>query len=190
MTGAQGTEQALADIDRKLRELQQALSQVSEAPPPPPPAGHAPARPAAPAEGDELVGQAAALAAALERHIRVLVGLQDELERSTRELAEAFGRASSAPPDQRRFQGVVMIDVGPFADIGALGTFEHGLATMGVADDVHVRSYEGSRALVHLRLDEPAPLLAEMSRALPFDFEVTAVSGQELTIELAGGADG
>lgn len=207
MAGTHETQSALADIDRKLRELQQQLTHVSEAAPSrattrggdvgrtaseSEQAGNAPATGAAPPsrrrqtspEGSELIGQAGALAAQLERHIGVLQGLQEELERSTATLAQAFGTHSSAPTAEPLFQGVVTIDVGPFSDIGTLGTLEHGLADLELVDDVHVRSYEGSRALIQLRLDSPVQLIEEMRRAVPFRFEVTSIDEQHLAMDL------
>lgn len=188
MTGSQETQNALADIDRKLRELQQELAHVFEHPQTsslrsgaevPPPSAPSPS-----AEGTELVEQAAILGAQLTRHIRVLQTLQDALERSTSALTDAYRAHSAARDAQGTFRGEVTVNAGPFTDIGTLGAFEHALASLRVVEDVHVRSYEGNRALVDLRLGVPAQLVEEVRRALPVSFEVTGMSEQELTIEL------
>ena len=111
---------SLADMDRKLRELQRELALVgrsSDEPAPQPAADPAPpsasAEPEAPAEAGEqaeaivadaraeaahIVDQAAARVAAIGEQIDELQRLRDDLQRSARALVDEYERALSRGP--------------------------------------------------------------------------------------------
>ena len=82
------------------------------------------------------------------------------------------------------FEGQVIVNAGPFTDIGTLGAFEHAMATMPQVEDVYVRSFEGNRALIDVRLNSPVHLVDEMRRVLPFTFGIVEVGHQLLTINV------
>jgi hypothetical protein len=229
MTESRDVQSSLADMDRKLRELQRELAMVSRgpegtafsppafsAPPPPPPPDTAPA-PAAEAEAQaqakaqeiiadaraeaaRIVGEAAERVAAIGRQIDELQRLRDELQRSAQALVEEYERAlrtapvgdvppASAPPpppqvDGREFDGQVVIDAGPFTDIATLGSFEQALARLPQAEDVYVREFTGSRALIDVLLAAPVALLDEMRRTAPVGFGLVEVADGRIIIEV------
>jgi hypothetical protein len=228
MTESRDVQSSLADMDRKLRELQRELAMVSRgpegtafsppafsAPPPPPPPDTAPAPAAgaeaqaqakaqeivadARAEAARIVGEAAERVAAIGRQIDELQRLRDELRQSAQALVEEYERAlrtapagdvppasAPAPPqvDGREFDGQVVIDAGPFTDIATLGAFEQALARLPQAEDVYVREFTGSRALIDLLLAAPVALLDEMRRAAPVGFGLVEVGDGRITIEV------
>jgi hypothetical protein len=126
MTGRRDVQSSLADMDRKLRELQRELAMVGRSPQEPAPAPEAaPSAPpsAAPAEAAaeadaqaqeivaearaeaaHIVDQAAARVAAIGEQIDELQRLRDDLQRSARALVEEYeralarGAADGAPP--------------------------------------------------------------------------------------------
>jgi hypothetical protein len=237
VTDRRDLEASLAEMDRKLRELQRELALVSPdaeekleeapslpplppraAPPPPPPPPAPPPGPAA--ETAAALEQATERVAELGRRIDELQRLRQELDEATRALREDYDRAvprAAAPapapnppaeagptaglapppeppptaepppatsPTEAAFSGDVVINVGPFADMATLSAFELALSRLPGAADAYVRSFEGHRALVELRLEHPMDLLAELRRNLPFRFDVVAVGRAELTLTL------
>jgi DNA repair exonuclease SbcCD ATPase subunit len=99
MTDPRELESSLAEMDRKLRELQRELELLSRRPdqdqeaPPPPPAPP----PGSPAGAIE---QAAARVAELGRRIDALTDLRKELEEATSALREEQRRAASGLASQ------------------------------------------------------------------------------------------
>jgi hypothetical protein len=224
MTESRDVQSSLADMDRKLRELQRELAMVSRGPegpafsppafsatppapdPPPAPAAEADAHAKAQeivadarAEAARIVGEAAERVAAIGRQIDELQRLRDELRQSAQALVEEYERAlrtapagdvppasAPAPPqvDGREFDGQVVIDAGPFTDIATLGAFEQALARLPQAEDVYVREFTGSRALIDLLLAAPVALLDEMRRAAPVGFGLVEVGDGRITIEV------
>ncbi|MGZ4174254.1 MAG: hypothetical protein ACXVQR_07230, partial [Solirubrobacteraceae bacterium] len=93
---------------------------------------------------------------------------------------------TATPPvaSGRQFEGQLVINVGPFTDIGTLGTFEQALAQLPQTEDVYVRGFEGNRALVDLTLNGPVPLLDELRRALPFDLDLVDIGYGRITIDV------
>src|SRR2546421_27244 len=130
MTESRDVQSSLADMDRKLRELQRELAMVSRGP-----------------EGPAFS-------------------------------PPAFSAPPPPPPPQadgREFDGQVVIDAGPFPDIATLGSFEQALARLPQAEDVYVREFTGSRALIDVLLAAPVALLDEMRRAAPVGFGLVEV---------------
>ncbi len=211
MTDPHDLETSLAEMDRKLRELQRELELVSrgaQEPPAPAPAPAAPvaapapaapprppapdpAPPAAPPSPTaEILEQASARVAELSRRIDDLGRLRDDLEVATRSLqeehrrAEAAAAAAPASPAGGQDAGELVIDAGPFADIATLSAFELGLRRVDGVQDALVRSFEGNRAMVDVRLGRPLDLAAALRATLPFAFDVSSARPGALTLTL------
>lgn len=75
--------------------------------------------------------------------------------------------AQPAAEDDVSFVGAVVVDAGPFTDITTLQAFEQGLGRVDGAEDVYVRSFEGDRALIDVRLSNPVPLVRLLREQLP-----------------------
>jgi hypothetical protein len=200
MTDARDLESSLAEMDRKLRELQRELALVSQAeepavPPAPEPAPAPeppPPEPSPPSPASDILEQAAARVAELSRRIDELARLRDDLDEATRglqaEQKRAVTAAAQAPSAAERSAlpaaGDVAVNAGPFPDIATLSAFEHALARVDGVEDAVVRSFEGNRALVDVRLGRPIDLAAALRGTVPFAFDVVAAGRGELTLTL------
>lgn len=95
-----------------------------------------------------------------------------------------------APPagdlhESTPFEGAVVVDAGPFTDISGLSAFEQSLARVPGVQDVYVSGFEGTRALVEMRLGQPLALVAEMRPVVPQPFTVAEAGQGRLRIDLA-----
>jgi hypothetical protein len=93
-------------------------------------------------------------------------------------------------PGPREYSGTVVLDAGPFPDIATLGAFEKSLGRLPGAEGVHVRGFEGDRALLDVRLRSPVPLVEELRRVVPFAFRVGDAGQETVTIHLEGAQAG
>ncbi|MCW3000409.1 MAG: hypothetical protein JWN65_3958 [Solirubrobacterales bacterium] len=94
---------------------------------------------------------------------------------------------STVATDTVRFEGQVTVDAGPFTDIATLSAFEQALGDVSGTQDVYVRGFEGSRALIDLVLGEPVALGMELRRAAPVAFTITATTPDHVSITIDGG---
>src|SRR5690606_16879320 len=104
LPGGGDVSQTLGDLERKLRELEQALaSSAPEAtppatapPPPAPPSAAAPPPPADPpaprADADRLIAEARARLGGLGEQVDELLRFREQLRRTARELEEEYAR--------------------------------------------------------------------------------------------------
>jgi hypothetical protein len=86
--------------------------------------------------------------------------------------------------DEETFAGQVTIDAGPFTDIATLSSFEQALGHVPGTQDVYVRGFEGSRALIDLVLGTPVALGAELRRIAPLGFTITTTRPDHLSISI------
>jgi hypothetical protein len=177
---------SLDDLERKLADLERQLGSLWPAqppaaavappppPPPPPPPQPVPAPTAAPASevgAEELRAEIAELVRfrneletaandLMAEHDRLLERLKS-MERAADAPAPAAPPAPPAPepPDTLSFEGPLVIDAGPFADLATLAAFEQSLAGIDGAEAVAVRSFLGSRALIDIRLPHRVALV-------------------------------
>jgi hypothetical protein len=82
------------------------------------------------------------------------------------------------------FNGHVAVDAGPFADIATLAAFEQALRGVPHAEDVYVRSFEGHRALLELRLSGEVALVFELRRVCDQAFDVEHADGGRLILTM------
>jgi hypothetical protein len=97
--------------------------------------------------------------------------------------------AEPLPADAgREYEGTVVVNAGPFTDIATLGAFEQALRRLPGAEEVYVRSFEGNRALIDLKLRTRVRLVEELRRT---GFAVVEVGHGMVTIDVdqpAGGS--
>jgi hypothetical protein len=82
------------------------------------------------------------------------------------------------------FVGAVVVDAGPFSDITTLQAFEQGLSRVDGAEDVYVRSFEGNRALIDVRLSNPVPLVSLLRNQLPLPINTREAGEGRLTVDI------
>lgn len=104
-------------------------------------------------------------------------------------LARAERPADPAPAPSRSgvFDGRVELDAGPFTDFASLSAFERALGAIPNIEDVYIRRFEGDRATIDLKLEEPAPLLEEMTARLPYQFAVDHSDLDRIAVTVSNG---
>ncbi|HVE68981.1 MAG TPA: hypothetical protein VNB64_10415 [Solirubrobacteraceae bacterium] len=191
MTDRRDLEASLAEMDRKLRELQRELELVGrpqsapggEAAPGEEAAGGGPGSAEAASRGIEVeavVEEAAARVSELGRRIDELAALRTDLDRATEALRAEYRAVRPAPTE-------VVIDAGPFPDISTLGAFEQALGQVEGVEDAVVRSFEGNRATVDVGVRPGIDLEAALPAELPFSVDVARSEGGGLTLTLRSG---
>ena len=181
--GRSDLEASLADIDRKLLELQRELQAVAGRGEPGAAAPVEPSRPPPrPDEPARLLDDTAARVAELGRRIEDLGRLGRELEEATRALQDEFARTARRGP--ATWSGDVVVRAGPFRDIASLGDFERAVGGIAGVQEAYVRSFAGDRALLELRLAGELDLVGELRRALAWELRVVDSGPGELEIGL------
>jgi hypothetical protein len=193
-------QQTLNELERKLRELQAELrapaaepprveepppsepARVEEPPPPPPPPPAPPSRNPLQDQLDELLRFRDQLTEAANRLVEDYTRLVEQLERVAQAPAPptpaaghlTFPVPPPAPPSTEGtlFSGQVVVEAAPFDDIGVLAAFESALRSIAQAEEVHVRSFDGGRAIFEVRLGGEAALVFELRRASDQGFDV------------------
>jgi hypothetical protein len=87
-----------------------------------------------------------------------------------------------APETPEVFDGSVSLRVGPLRDISQVDTLEIALLQVPGAERVDVKEFAGRDAVAVIKLFQPVPLVEELRRVLPFQFEVASVCAEELTL--------
>jgi hypothetical protein len=200
----------LNELERRLRELQAELAapdvapRAEEPPPPepvppvePPPPPPAPRGPLQDQLG-ELLRFRDQLATAANQLVEDYTRLLEQLERAAQvppAPTPAAGHVtfpvpppSSPSSESTLFTGAVVVEAAPFDEIGTLAMFEAVLRSIPQAEDVHVRSFEGGRAVLDVRLAGEVPLVFELRRASDhaFDVEHTEPGRLELAMHPPG----
>lgn len=101
--------------------------------------------------------------------------------------AHAAAPAAAGGP---AFEGAVVVDAGPFRDITTLSTFEQALAAVPGAEDVYVRSFEGDRAVIDLRLQGSVPLVEELKTRLSLPITVREAVDGRLSVDVGAESHG
>jgi hypothetical protein len=141
----------LADLERRLVELENELSSVAGAasgpelaspppPPPPPRAVTAPGPSAAHASPDQRV-------AAMREEVSELLRFRDQLETTARDLVAEYDRVVARVTEE------VTVEAGPFEGIGAVAAFEEQLNLLPGVHEARVRRYKGDRAVIDVQLE-------------------------------------
>lgn len=150
---------------------------------------------------DGLVGLRGTLAATIRTVVRDFERVMADAE--LRELGEgttrpepwAPGEASAVLPVAEEpvvgrggvFGRRVEVEVGPFNDFSSLSAFERELAGLPNVEDVYVRRFEAERATIDVILEEPGPLLDEMTRRLPYLLTVDRADNDRIELSVAAG---
>jgi hypothetical protein len=185
------------------------------APPPPPPPPPPPEPEPAAGSTERLVQDAREHVGGLHDQLEELLRFRDQLAEAATALVEDYSRvleqiaratAPVAPPpppgaatfavpppappsgEGSLFNGHVAIDAGPFGDIATLAAFEQALGRVPHAQDVYVRSFEGHRALIELRLSGTVALVFELRRVCEQAFDVEAAEPGRLTLAMHASA--
>jgi hypothetical protein len=191
----------LNELERRLRELQAELGTAQEPaapPPPPPPAAPPPPPTRSPLQDqlDELLRFRDQLAAAADTLVEDYTRLVERLERVAQvpptpgptpaagHLTFPVPPPSSPSSEGTIYSGEVTIEAAPFEEIGALAAFESALRSVTQAQDVHVRSFDGERAVIDVRLGGEVALVFELRRASDQGFDVSSADSGRLELSM------
>jgi hypothetical protein len=153
---------ALADCERSLAQLERGERHPPSAPPLVPQPGRDLAL-GAPAGSDVPLGMLAGSPAAATGPLTV-------------------SGIARAPQARSVFEGSVSLRVGPLRDISQVDTLEIALLQVPGAEQVEIKEFAGRDAVAVIRLFQPVPLIEELRRVLPFQFEIAAGAADTLTL--------
>jgi len=114
----------------------------------------------------------------VESRERLLGALEDAIARlgeSTDETAEeraVIDESAGSPEAGEMFEGLIEIEVGPFADFSQLVGFEDAAGAITATSQISVKRFAQGRATLEMKLAEPVELLDELERRAPFEFRV------------------
>jgi hypothetical protein len=94
----------------------------------------------------------------------------------------AIGGIARRPEVPEVFEGSVSLRVGPLRDISQVDTLEIALLQVPGAERVEVKEFAGKDAIATIKLFQPVPLVEELRRVLPFQFEVSEGAADSLTL--------
>jgi len=155
--------------------------------------------PAATTDAARALGDARTELGGLRAHLDELVRFREQLERSANEVIEEYDRllaglrvaadreqATRAGDglDATVLDGLLTVDAGPFEDVAGLAELERALGGLPGVRDVHVRSFERSRALVDVILGEPVAFGSALRRVFALAFSLTRAAPGHVTVEL------
>ena len=89
------------------------------------------------------------------------------------------------PPTASVFDRNVEIEAGPFTDFASLSAFERELGVLPNVENVYIRRFEGDRATIEVTLDEPSPLLDELTRRLPYRLSIDHAAQDRIALRLS-----
>lgn len=92
--------------------------------------------------------------------------------------------SGSGVDESTMFEGAVVVDAGPFTDITTLSAFEQAIARVPGAADVYVRSFEGDRALIDVRLAAPVALVQALRESAPLPMTPREAGDGRLVVDL------
>src|SRR4051794_10423750 len=136
----------LADLERRLVELERELSSVAGSaagaapvapPPPPPPVAPPPVAPVAPTQRVE----------SMRAEVNELMRFREQLEATARDLVAEYDRVVTKVTEP------AVVEAGPFDGIGAGAGFEEQLRALPGVHEAKVRRYKGGHAVFDVQLE-------------------------------------
>jgi DivIVA protein len=83
------------------------------------------------------------------------------------------------------FDGRVELHVGPFDDFASLSAFERALGSLPKIEDVYIRRFADDRATIDVTLQEPASLIDDMTKRLPYRLDVQQADVDRIAVTLS-----
>jgi hypothetical protein len=93
-------------------------------------------------------------------------------------------RSRSVKAARRSYQGTVIVEAGPFADVAQLSGFEDVLAAVPNVADVYIRTFEDNRAHFELSVVAPTPLIVELQARSSETLNVLAAGESDLRLDI------
>lgn len=160
------------------------------------PATPSAAGPAAASAPAELIAEVRQRMAGVATQLEELMRLRRELELRAHQSPIAPAPPAPTPPapsagdssEDVVFEGAVVLDLGPFSDLGAVGAIERALRALPQARRASVREYRDNRAVIDLDLDVPVALLRDLRYVLGLDFSVLVAAPGQLSLSLESSA--
>ena len=93
-------------------------------------------------------------------------------------------RSRSVKAARRSFEGTVVVEAGPFADVAQLSAFEDVLGAVPNVADVYIRTFEHNRAHFELSVVAPTPLIVELQARSAETLNVVASGDSDLRLDI------
>ncbi len=93
-------------------------------------------------------------------------------------------RSRSVKAARRSFEGTVVVEAGPFADVAQLSAFEDVLGAVPNVADVYIRTFEHNRAHFELSVVAPTPLIVELQARSAETLNVVASGDSDLKLDI------
>jgi hypothetical protein len=107
---------------------------------------------------------------------RLLAGLSAAVERlgTDEEPEDAGARANGHLPGVKGplFEGLVEVEIGPFADFSQLVGFEDAARSIAATSELSIRRFSAGRATLAMNLKEPVELLRELEERCDLEFRI------------------
>ena len=86
--------------------------------------------------------------------------------------------------DEKLFEGLVEVEIGPLSDFSQLVGFEDAASGIGATSEISVTGFTQGRATLEVQLDEPVELLRELEERAPFEFKVRDLRRDRLVLDV------
>ncbi len=93
-------------------------------------------------------------------------------------------RSRSVKAARRSFEGTVVVEAGPFADVAQLSAFEDVLGAVPNVADVYIRTFEHNRAHFELSVVAATPLIVELQARSAETLNVVASGDSDLKLDI------
>jgi hypothetical protein len=105
---------------------------------------------------------------------RLLAALTAAVERlgTEEEAVAASGNGHHAGPRGPLFEGMVEVEIGPFADFSQLVGFEDAARSIAATTELSIRRFSAGRATLAMNLKEPVELLRELEERCDLEFRI------------------
>ena len=161
-------------------------------PPPPPPVEAAPSEAIvrqtileAEEEARQVVDEARRRIAEIGARTRSL--LEDSLGEPAPpepEPAPRRRRAKAVRAARRAYDGMVVVEAGPFSDVAQLTAFEDALGAIPAVEDVYIKTFEANRAHFEVQLTEPTALIVELQARATDTLKVIGAGDSDLRLDI------
>jgi len=93
-------------------------------------------------------------------------------------------RAKAVRAARRAYDGTVVVEAGPFADVAQLTAFEDALGAIPAVEDVYIKTFEANRAHFEVQLTEPTALIVELQARATDTLKVISAGDSDLRLDI------
>ncbi len=98
--------------------------------------------------------------------------------------ARRRNRSRTVKAARRSYEGTVVVEAGPFADVAQLSAFEDALTSVPAVHDVYIRTFERNRAHFELNVAQPMALIVELQARTADTLNVVASGDGDVRLDI------